>query len=115
MLDILCSSLISYVSMSTTNTFDYKTIQDSVIEAIKQAQSFTLDAVRSVSDTVAPLVADLPRPPFADQLSESLPTPEEAVNASFAFVTELLSVQKDFADQLIKALYPVRSAAKADA
>ena len=97
--------------MSTTNTFDYKSVQDSVIEAIKQAQSFTVDAVRSVTDTVAPLVADLPKLPYADQL----PDPAEAVDAGFSFWNALLDANREFADQLLKAFEPFRPAAKADA
>ena len=101
--------------MSTTNTFDYKAIQDQFIEAIKTAQSFTVDAVRSVTDTVAPLVADLPKLPFTDTLADALPKPEEALDASFAFINEWVSVQRDFADQLIKATSPLRASVSSEA
>ena len=97
--------------MSTTNTFDYKSVQDSVIEAIKQAQTFTVDAVRTVTDTVAPLVADLPQLPLVDQL----PDPAEAVNATFSFWNAILEANREFADQLLKAFEPLRPSAKASA
>jgi len=98
---------------TTTNTFDYKAMQDQFIDTIKQAQGFTLDAVKSVTDTVAPLVSELPKLPFADQLPAYDPT--EAVNASFNFVSELIAAQKDFADQLIKAVAPLYPAAASQA
>src|SRR4051794_25553236 len=95
---------------TTTPNFDYKAMQEQVLDTIKQAQGFTLDAVKSVTDTVAPLVADLPKLPFADQF----PTydPSEAVEAGYAFVNELLAAQHDFTKQLLDTLRPVATAVR---
>src|SRR5437588_633944 len=73
-------------AMSTT-TDTITAVQEQVLQAVKQAQEFTVDAVRTVTDTVAPLVSDLPKAPFADQL----PDPAKAVESGYSFVEQLLA------------------------
>ena len=86
----------------SAQTADLNTVQESVLDAIKQSQSMTLDAVRSVTEFVAPVTSRLPKAPFADQL----PDPGAAVDAGFAFWTEVISAQRDFARELTQLLTP---------
>ncbi|MDQ1395860.1 MAG: hypothetical protein QOG64_1119 [Acidimicrobiaceae bacterium] len=88
----------------TTTTLDPKIVQEQVLQAVKQAQDLTLDAVRAVADVVAPLygpvLGRLPKLPFGDKL----PDPEKTVESSYSFVDQLVATQKDFSLQLIKVM-----------
>jgi hypothetical protein len=91
--------------MTNAPTFDISTARDDLIEAIKQSQELTLDAVKAVAGIVSPIVDALPKSPFADQLPQ-LPQPSEAIDAGYAFVAELLEAQRDFNLRLAEALMP---------
>ena len=78
------------------------TVEDQVIDGIKQVQDVALKVTRSVVDTVAPYVPEFDRP-FADQL----PKADQLVDNAFDFVSELLKVNRDFAHQVVDAVAPL--------
>ena len=83
------------------------TVEDQVVDGIKQAQDTVLKVTRTVVDTVAPYVPDYDRP-FADRL----PTADQLVDNAFDFVGDLLKVNREYAHQLIDALAPLTGETK---
>ena len=80
-------------------------LQDQVLDAVKQAQGFAVDAVRSWTGAVDGFVPDLSTLPFADQL----PSAAVAVEKSFDFVQTLLANQREFVRDLLVAAAPLVS------
>jgi hypothetical protein len=87
----------SELSMSLTDTLT--TVQDQYLSLVKQTQGFTVDAVRTISSVIQPLVRDLPPLPFADQL----PSFDGALEAGFDFVEKIVAIERDFAAELVAA------------
>ena len=83
------------------------TVEDQVIDGIKQAQDVALKVTRTVVDTVAPYVPDFDAP-FADRL----PKADELIDNAFDFVAELLKVNRDYAHQVVDALAPLTGETK---
>jgi hypothetical protein len=83
------------------------TVEEQVIDGIKQAQDVALKVTRSVVDTVAPYVPEFDRP-FADRL----PTADELIDNAFDFVGELLKVNRGFAHQVVDVLAPLNGETK---
>jgi hypothetical protein len=83
------------------------TVEDQVIDGIKQAQDVALKVTRTVVDGVAGYVPDFDRP-FADRL----PKADELVDNAFDFLGELLKVNRDFAHQVVDALAPLTGETK---
>jgi hypothetical protein len=79
-----------------------KETQDTVLDAIKQGESFVVGTVASVSERVGELLPEL-EIPFTDQI----PDPIELSNQYFDFVGELVKTQKDYTAGLLEALAPV--------
>jgi hypothetical protein len=79
-----------------------KETQDTVLDAIKQGESFVVGTVASVSERVGELLPEL-EIPFTDQI----PDPIELSNQYFDFVGELVKTQKDYTASLLEALAPV--------
>ena len=87
-----------------TATAPAAAIQDAVVSSIKQGQELALSGITAWTDLAgkafpAPALDAIP---FAD----SMPEARELVDASFAFVEELLAVQKDFSVKLLEAVTP---------
>jgi hypothetical protein len=87
--------------MSNT-TIDFASVQNDVLDAIKESQEFTLGAVRTVAEAIRPLTSSLPTP----NLPSEVPTPAQAVDASFKFFGQLIDAQRDFTRQLLDVLTP---------
>ena len=85
-----------------TDTFDFAALQDSLLDAVKQGQERTIEAVRIVADLASPITNRLPKPPFADQL----PDPAASVDAGYEFVEKWLAVQRAFAKEVAAVLTP---------
>jgi len=72
-------------------------LQEQVLSTLSTAQGLALDAIRSVSDAVEPVLPkDLP---FADQL----PKAEEIVEAGFNFVQKVLETQHQFVKNVLES------------
>jgi hypothetical protein len=97
-------------------------VQEQVLDAVRKGQELTVDAIKRVVETVSAAQAKLPATPFegrlrtlpfADRLPEvgSLPKPERVVSSAFDFLGHLLSEQRKFADDLLKATVALRPGA----
>src|SRR5437879_12605587 len=81
-------------------------LEDQVLETVKQGQEAIVKAVRTWADASKNLIPDLPPLPFADQL----PATSELVEKAFAFCDKLLASQRGFASAILDAATPVYSA-----
>jgi len=83
---------------STTST--QAEIQDQFLSIVTKGQEITLDAIKTVVDTLQSVTPKIPSVdiPFADQL----PKPQEVVASGYEFAEKLLSSQRKFADELVK-------------
>ncbi len=92
-------------------TFDPKSLSEQFIAGVKQSNQAALEAVTAWVDTMSGFAAQLPAAPAVPVVAiPGVPTPaeqREAALASFDFVTELVSVQKDFAASYFAALAPL--------
>ena len=82
-------------------------LEDQVLETVKQGQEAIVKAVRTWADASKNLIPDLPALPFADQL----PATSELVENAFAFVDKVLASQREFATAILEAAKPVYGAA----
>lgn len=78
-------------------------IEDQVLEAVRQSQDVVVKAVKSWADAGKNLVPELPALPFADQL----PTPAELIDKTFDFADRLIAAQREFASAVIDAAKPL--------
>jgi hypothetical protein len=78
-------------------------IEDQVLEAVRQSQDVVVKAVKSWADAGKNLVPDLPALPFADQL----PSATELVDKTFDFADKLIAAQREFASAVIDAAKPL--------
>jgi hypothetical protein len=79
---------------------DAEAVQHQFIEGVKQAQQTTVDAISTWAETVAkysPNAAFFPAPKDL----------QAATDAWFKFNSELLEVQRDFANRVVSALSPL--------
>ena len=91
--------------MATANEM-FSSLEDQILETVKQGQEAIVKAVRTWADASKNLIPDLPPLPFADQL----PATSEIVENAFAFADKLLSTQREFASAILDAAKPVYSA-----
>ena len=89
-----------------TATEMFTSLEDQVLETVKQGQEAIVKAVRTWADASKNLIPDLPPLPFADQL----PNLSELVETSFAFTDKLISSQREFAAAILDAAKPVYAA-----
>ena len=82
-------------------------LEDQVLETVKQGQEAVVKAVRTWADASKSLIPDLPPLPFADQL----PNTTEIVENAFAFADKLLASQREFIAAILDAAKPVYGAA----
>ncbi|HEV8626049.1 MAG TPA: hypothetical protein VG034_16470 [Acidimicrobiia bacterium] len=82
-------------------------LEDQVLETVKQGQEAVVKAVRTWADASKSLIPDLPPLPFADQL----PNTTEIIENAFAFADKLLASQREFVAAILDAAKPVYGAA----
>jgi hypothetical protein len=97
---------------ATIPTFDSKALTEQFLAGVKQNNQATLDAVSAWVSSVSSYVATLPAMPQAAPAVTipGLPTEAEqraATLAGFDFMSELVSVQKEFAANYFNALAPL--------
>jgi hypothetical protein len=90
-----------------TATDMFTSLEDQVLETVKQGQEAIVKAVRTWADASKNLIPDLPPLPFADQL----PNVTELVENGFAFADKLIASQREFASAILDAAKPVYGAA----
>jgi hypothetical protein len=86
--------------MASTSTVT-QDLQDQFLSTVRKSQEMTLDALKTLVDTVQNITPKIPsiNVPFADQL----PKPQDVVANSYDFAEQLLTSQRKFADEVVKA------------
>jgi hypothetical protein len=84
----------------------FSSVEDQVLETVKQGQEAIVKAVRTWADASKSLIPDLPPLPFADQL----PNTSQLVENAFAFCDKLIASQREFAAAVLDAAKPVLGA-----
>ena len=90
-----------------TATDMFTSVEDQVLETVKQGQEAIVKAVRTWADSSKNLIPDLPALPFADQL----PATSDLVENAFAFCDKMLASQREFAAAVLEAAKPVYATA----
>jgi len=91
--------------MATANDM-ITSLEDQVLETVKQGQEAIVKAVQTWADASKNLVPDLPPLPFADQL----PNVSQLVENGFAFADKLFASQREFAAAILDAAKPALNA-----
>ena len=80
-------------------------LQDQFLSIVRKSQEIALDAIKSIVDTVSTITPKIPTVdlPFADRL----PKPQDVVASGYDFAEKLLSSQRKFADEVVKAATPL--------
>ena len=81
-------------------------LQEEFLNAIRMSQETVVEVVKTWVDTVKTVTPKVPatRVPLADRL----PTPEHVVTSAYDFAEKLLSGQRQFAEELVKATAPLK-------
>lgn len=95
---------------ATKKTTKNTAVQTQILKGVKQAQGYTVDAVRTVAGLVEPIVGRIPAVPVLP-VTDKLPSPEAAIDNGFAFVGQLIDTQHVFAKNVLAATHPLRRAA----
>jgi hypothetical protein len=91
--------------MASTSTSTQKELQDQFLSIVSKSQEMALDAIKSMVDTVQTITPKIPTVdvPFADRL----PNPQDIVASGYDFAEKLLSSQRKFAGDVVKATAPL--------
>jgi hypothetical protein len=76
-------------------------LQDQFLSVVARGQEIALDAIKTMVDTIQTVTPKIPAVdvPFADQL----PSPQDVVASGYDFAERLLSSQRRFAHEVVKA------------
>jgi hypothetical protein len=90
---------------STSTTTTPKELQDQILSMVRKGQEIALDAIKTMVDSVQTITPKIPAVdlPFA----ERLPKPHDVVASSYDFAEKLLTSQRKFADEVVKATAPL--------
>jgi len=90
---------------STSTTSTQKELQDQFLSMVLKGQEIALDAIKTMVDTVQTITPKIPAVdvPFADRL----PKPHDVVAGGYDFAEKLLTSQRKFADEVVKATAPL--------
>jgi hypothetical protein len=91
--------------MASTSTSTQQELQDQFLSIVSKSQEMALDAIKSMVDSVQTITPRIPAVdvPFADRL----PKPQDVVASGYDFAEKLLSSQRKFADEVVKAAAPL--------
>ena len=91
--------------MASTSTSTQQELQDQFLSIVRKSQEMALDAIKSMVDTVQTITPKIPSVdvPFA----QNLPKPQDVVASGYDFAEKLLSSQRKFADEVVKAAAPL--------
>ena len=90
---------------STSTSSTQKELQDQILSMVRKGQEIALDAIKTMVDTVHTITPKVPAMdlPFADRL----PKPQDVVAGGYDFAEKLLTNQRKFADEVVKAAAPL--------
>jgi hypothetical protein len=93
------------MASTSTSTSTQQELQDQFLSIVSKSQEMALDAIKSMVDTVQTISHIIPAVdvPFADRL----PKPQDVVASGYDFAQKLLSSQRKFADEVVKAAAPL--------
>jgi len=76
-------------------------MQDQFLSTVRRSQEMALDVIKTMVDTIQNITPKVPavNVPFADQL----PNPQDVVANGYDFAQQLLTSQRKFADEVVKA------------
>ena len=88
--------------MASTPTQD---LQNEVLNTVRKSQETVIDALKTWVETVQSITPKIPTVdvPFADKL----PKPQDVVASGYDFAEKLLTSQRKFADEVVKAAAPL--------
>ena len=88
-----------------TTTRTQKELQEQFLSMVRKSQEIALDAIKTMVDSVQTITPKIPAVdlPFADRL----PKPHDVVAGGYDFAEKLLSSQRTFADEVVKATAPL--------
>ena len=91
--------------MPSTSTSTQQELQDQFLSIVRKSQEMALDVIKSMVDSVQTITPKIPSVdvPFADRL----PKPQDVVASGYDFAEKLLSSQRKFADEVVKAAAPL--------
>ena len=91
--------------MASTSITSQKELQEQILSMVRKGQEIALDAIKTMVDTVQTITPKIPAVdlPFA----ERLPKPHDVVAGSYDFAEKLLTSQRKFADEVVKATSPL--------
>ena len=91
--------------MPSTSTSTQQELQDQFLSMVRKGQEIALDVIKSMVDTIQTITPNIPSfdVPFADRL----PKPQDVVASGYDFAEKLLSNQRKFADEVVKATAPL--------
>ena len=91
--------------MPSTSTSTQQELQDQFLSIVRKSQEMALDVIKSMVDSVQTITPKIPAVdlPFADRL----PKPHDVVAGGYDFAEKLLSNQRKFADEVVKATAPL--------
>jgi hypothetical protein len=91
--------------MPSTSTSTQQELQDQFLSIVRKSQEMALDAIKSMVDSIQTITPKIPSVdvPFADRL----PKPQDVVASGYDFAEKLLSSQRKFADEVVKAAAPL--------
>ena len=80
-------------------------LQDQLLTMLRRSQEIALDAIKTTVETIQNITPKIPSVdvPFADRL----PKPQDVVASSYDFAEQLLTSQRKFADDVLKATAPL--------
>jgi hypothetical protein len=80
-------------------------LQDQFLSTVRKSQEIALEAIKTMVDTIQNITPKIPSVsvPFADRL----PKPEDVVASGYDFAAQLLTSQRKFADEVVKATAPL--------
>jgi hypothetical protein len=90
---------------STSTTSTPKELQDQFLSMVRKGQEIALDAIKTMVDSVQTITPKIPAVdlPFV----ERLPKPHDVVASGYDFAEKLLTSQRKFADEVVKATAPL--------
>ena len=93
------------MASTSTSTSTQQDLQDQFLSIVTKSQEMALDAIKSMVDTVQTITPKIPTVdvPFADRL----PKPQDVVASGYDFAEKLLTSQRKFADEVVKAAAPL--------
>ena len=80
-------------------------LQDQFLSTVRKSQEVALEAIKTLVDTIQGVTPKTPwaSMPFADKL----PKPQNVVASGYDFAEQVLTSQRKFADEVVKATAPL--------